>query len=97
MKERESNYDWLRALSMFAVILMHVSVYWVDGFYYAVLQGTDIEEYAHPFAAYVYYSLSAFAVPCFLMVSGAFILDNTYMNFGGTVKEALRIINEKVN
>ncbi|XME03234.1 acyltransferase [Lachnospiraceae bacterium C1.1] len=76
MYNRESEYDYLRVFSMLAVIMMHVSVHWIDGFSYAVFQGTDIEELIHPFAACMYYSLSAFAVPCFIMVSGAFILDN---------------------
>lgn len=75
MKERESNYDFLRVFSMLAVIMIHVSVQWVNGFFYAASQGIATKELINLLVACIYYSLSSFAVPCFLMVSGAFILD----------------------
>lgn len=72
-KHRENNYDLLRILSCVAVIVIHVSGQWVDirsGNQY-LLAGLNRQLLVN-----VYDSLSRFAVPCFVMISGAFILDN---------------------
>lgn len=36
---REYNYDWLRVVSMIAVIMIHVSDTWVSGFSTYVSEG----------------------------------------------------------
>lgn len=70
--EREYNYDLLRCVSMIAVIMIHVSAKWVNVYI------NDIESYdkIYIIVAYMYNSISRFAVPCFIMLSGAFLLDN---------------------
>lgn len=71
-KRRENNYDLLRIVSCFAVVMIHVVDMWEK----------DVSRYAflptlnRQMLAYVYDSLARFAVPCFVMISGAFILDN---------------------
>lgn len=75
MKEREYNYDLLRAVSMIAVIMIHVSGMWVNGFSECILEGVEIATLKNPIMAYVYNAISRFAVPCFVMLSGAFVLD----------------------
>lgn len=66
-KNRESNFDLLRILSAFAVIMLHVS----GGF-------LQIDEMKVPtnchFPIILLYHIVRFAVPCFFMLSGAFIL-----------------------
>lgn len=75
--KRESNYDLLRIISAVAVIMIHVSATW----YYSALSRVDeysinIHEIPAAFMIYIYNSISQFAVPCFIMLSGAFILDD---------------------
>lgn len=77
MREREYNYDWLRVCSMIAVIMIHVSTTWVGGFSAAVRNGGEVASLLHPLVACVYNSISRFAIPCFLMLSGAFIIGNS--------------------
>lgn len=74
--KREENYDWLRIISMIVVIMIHVSATWVGGFSHYVSDGGDANELLHPIMAYVYNSISRFAVPCFIMLTGAFVLDD---------------------
>ena len=65
--ERESNYDLLRILSAFAVVVIHVST----GF----LKFNDIKAPVNcSLSIIIFNTLSRFAVPCFFMISGAFIL-----------------------
>ncbi len=74
MKKREYQYDLLRVLSMIAVIITHVSGLWVDHFSSFISGGGSLSELLHPVAACIYDSISRFAVPCFVMLSGAFLL-----------------------
>lgn len=68
MKKRESNYDLLRIISTFTVILLHVNAIFInfdcmyDGYNNIIKAAVDI--------------LTRFAVPCFVMSSGAFLLNN---------------------
>lgn len=75
--KRESNYDLLRIICAVAVIVLHVSGTW---FLSAVEQvaeyGVNVHEIPSAFMICVYNSISMFPVPCFIMLSGAFILDN---------------------
>ena len=73
-KNRENNFDLLRILSAVAVISLHVTSLYI----YAKTDSTVFGElYSENFIITSIYSiLSRFAVPCFLMISGAFILSD---------------------
>ena len=65
MKKRMANYDLLRIISMFAVILLHINAHYLSGEnkdYYEVESFINI--------------VTRFSVPCFVMISGAFSLSN---------------------
>ncbi len=66
-KTRESNFDLLRIISAFAVIMLHIS-YWFLRF-----DETEVFANCH-FPTLFMTSITRFAVPCFFMLSGAFIL-----------------------
>lgn len=74
---REYNYDWLRVVSMIAVIMIHVSVIWVSDFSTYVSEGGNVEELLYPMMSCVYNTISRFAVPCFVMLTGAFVLSDS--------------------
>ena len=75
--KREGNYDLLRIISAIAVIMIHVSGSWFNGTITSISEsGLLIADIQSPFWICLYNSLSRFAVPCFVMLSGAFILDN---------------------
>lgn len=78
-RERESNIDLLRIIATFAVIVIHVSAIYktavtsdhIFGFKYTNNLWTIIG----------YNSFSIFAVPVFMMISGAYLLSNDdYVN-----------------
>lgn len=74
VKSRENNFDLLRVICAFAVIVIHVSAQFVgaitsDPMYEGVY-------FDHILNDALYNGLSRFAVPCFVMLSGAFLLDN---------------------
>lgn len=86
MEKREGNYDLLRIVSAVAVIMIHVSAGWLANAVNDIAErGLFIEDILSPFWLCIYNSISRFAVPCFVMLSGAFILDNEknieYKNF----------------
>lgn len=66
MKKREIKYDYLRSLSCIAIVLLHVSSSYLS----AVDTGTS--EFL---IMTIYNGLTRFAVPVFMMLSGAFMLD----------------------
>ena len=71
---RESNFDLLRIICAFAVVAIHVSAQFIgamtgDPQYVGV-------EFETVFNSTVWNVLSRFAVPCFVMLSGAFLLAN---------------------
>ena len=66
-KTRESNFDLLRTISAFAVIMLHIS-YW-----FLRIDDTSVFTNCH-FPTLFLTSITRFAVPCFFMLSGAFIL-----------------------
>ena len=77
MKKRESTYDLLRIISAIAIIMIHVSDTWfVNAIEDISENGLRIENLQAPAVVCIYHSISGFAVPCFLLLSGAFILDN---------------------
>lgn len=72
--KRECNYDLLRIICTVAVVTIHMSATYVE----AVLSGKEISDCstASIITMVLYHSLSRFAVPCFVMLTGAFLLDN---------------------
>lgn len=75
--KRENNYDLLRIVSAVAVIMIHVSATWFDNAIHTVaVYDVSIKEIQAPFLICIYTAITKFAVPCFLMLSGAFIIDN---------------------
>lgn len=68
MKKRESNYDLLRIISTFTVVLLHVNAIFIN-FDYMYYGYNDIIKA-------IVDLITRFAVPCFVMSSGAFLLNN---------------------
>lgn len=74
MKKREGNYDLLRIVSTVLVIMIHVASSYVGAFTSNTWNGNyDITHLGY---ICVYNMISRFAVPCFVMLSGAFVLAN---------------------
>lgn len=71
--KREGNYDLLRIVSTIAVIMIHVSVAYIGEF--ETNGGGRIYD-SNIWYGYIYNTVSRFAVPCFIMLSGAFALSN---------------------
>lgn len=74
LNKRENNYDLLRILCAVAVITLHVSGSYLEA-------GTDLTKFGdyyttHILTSCIYNAFSRYAVPCFFMLSGAFILAN---------------------
>ena len=71
---RESNFDLLRIICAFAVVAIHVSAQFIGAMTgdprYVGMEFHDV------FNSTLWNVLSRFAVPCFVMLSGAFILAN---------------------
>ena len=75
-KVRESNYDLLRIIACIAVILIHVnSIYIVDVNDSKFLDGGGYFT-KYSFLIVTITQISKFAVPIFVMLSGAFLLSN---------------------
>ena len=86
LKVRESNYDLLRIISAFAVIMLHVS----GGFLVCNEEGipTDCS-----LPVMLINHIVRFAVPCFLMLSGAFLLaDERNADYNFFYKKSIRNI-----
>ena len=69
-KVREPNFDFLRIISTIAVVMLHVSAKYL----HFDSSGMLINE--TPFPIMLLNHLVRFAVPCFFMLSGAFILED---------------------
>ncbi len=74
LSKRETNYDLLRVFALLAIMSLHVSSVWIDGFSAVVREGGAVESLTHPLVACLWDCLPRFGVPCFLMLSGAFLL-----------------------
>ncbi len=72
-RTRESNYDLLRIICMAAVISAHVSDLYIKAVTNKELFGVFYTE--HIGAVSLYNVLPRFSVPCFVMLSGAFLLS----------------------
>lgn len=67
--ERNNGLDLLRVFSSIAVVLIHVNARW--------LFTAQVSELANNYVfAEIINLLTRFCVPCFVMISGAFLLDN---------------------
>ena len=73
-QRREGNYDLLRIICAVSVITIHVSATYKTAITNEEIFGTIYT--SHIFTTVLYNTLSRFAVPCFVMLSGAFILSN---------------------
>ena len=67
IKSRQSNFDLLRIISTFAVVLIHVNA--------NVADSNNISFVEFNFCSLINI-ITRFSVPCFVMLSGAFILSN---------------------
>lgn len=67
--KRYNNYDLLRIISCISVIVIHVS--------FGLLSDVDISKNRFDYISVVFFNtVSRFAVPIFVMLSGAFLLSN---------------------
>lgn len=91
MLDREANYDLLRIICTLAVIAIHVSMIYKGAI-------TDNEVFGecyqnHMWTTIVYDTFSRFAVPCFVMLTGAFVLaDEKNVNYKYFYKKAFKSI-----
>ncbi|MBQ0011089.1 MAG: acyltransferase family protein [Clostridiales bacterium] len=71
LTNRQANYDLLRIICTIAVIIIHVSAPYKDAY-------TDTKDpyKCHIISTTLYNTLTRFAVPCFMMLSGALLLSN---------------------
>lgn len=69
MKNRLSNIDLLKVICIFAVILLHVATYNIFevDYHYLVKKNYNIINF--------YNTITRFCVPCFIMISGMFLLN----------------------
>lgn len=75
-KTRENNYDLLRVIACFAVMMIHVSGQFYKAAELQIQTGAAVYSDFQMIMAATYHAISHFAVPCFLMISGAFILSS---------------------
>ena len=72
--KRENNMDLLRIMSGFAVVMIHVSIVWFEDAVETVKAGGAIYNHSYLVMACIWNALDRFAVPCFIMLSGSFIV-----------------------
>ena len=73
--KRHNNYDLLRIIACIAVIILHVSAIYI-GAYTTKNELTYKIDLTHIFEATTLNVLTRFAVPIFVMLTGAFSLSN---------------------
>ncbi len=84
VKQREQSYDYLRCLSCIAIVLLHVS-----GSYWSIVNRESSEFTIMT----VYNALTRFAVPTFMMLSGAFLLEEEKeMSIGKCLKRFAKLV-----
>lgn len=75
--KRGNNYDLLRIVSAVAVIMIHVSTTWFENVVHMVGEhDVNLKEIQASFLICFFNSISRFAVPCFPMLLGVFIIEN---------------------
>lgn len=78
-----ANMDLLRCFCVFAVVLIHVSTSYLNRFSNYVAGGISPDILVSPYSACLYNSLPRFAVPCFVMMTGALLLGkDEYQEYG---------------
>ncbi len=88
-KERCISLDLLRLVSAFAVVMIHVSAIYLNMVSAESIQGTPFDS----FAVCVWNAVPKFAVPCFLMTGGMFVLgDEKNSEFRRFYRKAFRNI-----
>lgn len=94
-RERESNYDLLRIISTIMVISIHVSGLYVSAFTSPNLFG---EVYKNNIEITCLYNvIPRFAVPCFVMISGAFIIsDQRNKNYKTFYRKSIKNIGAQI-
>lgn len=81
INQREKNYDLLRSICIVMIVLLHWGCFFCGQNYYSDRLSLMI--------GYGVQSISRFAVPCFVMLSGAFILPkNVEKNVKGFYKKS---------
>lgn len=71
---RHNNYDFLRVIATIAVILLHASVLFTSAITDETILGSIYTQ--NMFFTCIVRASTVFAVPCFMMLSGAFLLDD---------------------
>lgn len=88
---RENNFDLLRILSAVGVILLHISSIFMNGLTEEASLGGLYHQYT--WEVCLFYVAPRFAVPCFVMLSGAFVLaDDKNAAFSYFYKKAWKKI-----
>lgn len=72
LTDRQGNYDLLRIISAFAVILLHVNAYYLE----LHCRNLNIASKFVIFFENFINTVTRFSVPCFVMLSGAFVMNN---------------------
>lgn len=73
-KSRETNYDLLRVIACAAVAVLHIGASYRDAYFDAAFFGALYRE--HLMMSDFAVDMARFAVPCFFMLSGAFLLSS---------------------
>ena len=76
MNKRESNYDLLRVICAIAVIFIHVANWFLQASFKINYQNYGFVFEGSLLATVILDTLPRFAVQCFVMLSGAFLLGN---------------------
>lgn len=84
IKQKEIRYEWLRVISCFMVVMLHISaVYLKDDFRYLVSDKDYI-------VAVFFRMLTPLAVPTFVMLSGAFLINSQNSQFNVYYKKVIK-------
>jgi len=82
MKNRERNYDLLRSVCAVMVVVLHAAAFY---------QHSDISQYSN--IGIFWQGVTRTAVPCFIMLSGAFLLsDERWKSYQFAIKKTIKVI-----
>lgn len=82
MKSRERNYDLLRSVCAVMVVVLHAAAFY---------QHSDISQHVN--IGIFWQGVTRTAVPCFIMLSGAFLLsDEMWKNYKFAIKKTIKVI-----
>lgn len=83
MQERVKEYDWLRGISCISIVILHISAMYLQTDFSSLIQKVDY------MTASFWRVLSDFAVPSFVMLSGAFIIKDENLNYNVFYKKTI--------